>query len=90
MSNIIISFIRTYVPVAVGAAVSWLLTLGFDVGAEAEVGLTVFLTGLAIAIYYALARALERWRPFFGILLGTQQQPVYQSVSTQAQLDKTA
>lgn len=77
MSNTIVSLIRTYVPVAVGAALAWLLTLGVQVDAEAQAGLVTGLTGVLIAAYYAVARALERRWPWVGYLLGVPAEPTY-------------
>ena len=90
MSNTVVSFIRTYVPVAVGALISWLVAHDIVLDEEAQTGLTIGLTGLVIGLYYLVARILERKWPIFGFLLGTKQQPVYQTVNTQAQQDKTA
>lgn len=77
MTNTILSLVRTYVPVAVGALAAWLLTLGVELNAEAQTGLTVFLTGLIVAVYYTVARLLERKWPALGFLLGSTKQPVY-------------
>lgn len=77
MSNTILSLVRTYVPVAVGALAAWLLSLGVELNPEAQTGLTVFLTGLIIAAYYTLARLAERKWPSLGFLLGSSKQPVY-------------
>lgn len=77
MSNTIVSLIRTYVPVAVGAGIAWLLTLGVQVDAEAQTGLVTGLTGVLIAAYYAVARALEARWPWLGVLLGVPVVPEY-------------
>ena len=77
MSNTILSLIRTYVPVAVGALVAWLLTLGVTLDPASETGLTVAGTGLLIAAYYTIIRLAERRWPWVGILLGSTAQPVY-------------
>ena len=77
MSNTILSLIRTYVPIAVGALVAWLLTLGVTLDPASEAGLTVAGTGLLIATYYTLIRLLERRWPWVGILLGSAQAPTY-------------
>lgn len=77
MTNTILSLVRTYVPVAVGALAAWLLTLGIELDAEAQTGLTVALTGLVVAVYYTVARLLEKRWPVFGILLGSTKQPEY-------------
>lgn len=77
MSQYIVSVIRTWVPVIVGYFIGWLLSLGIDVGGEAEAALTLALGAIATSIYYALARWLETKFPSAGILLGYIRQPVY-------------
>ena len=72
------SLVRTYVPIGVGALIAWLASVGLDVGAEAEVGLTVFLTAVVTGLYYLIARTLEaRWPAVGGLLLGSTKKPVY-------------
>lgn len=77
MNDTITSLIRTYVPIGVGAFIAWLVTLGIEVSAEAQTGLVVALTGLVTAIYYTVARALEKKVPWLGVLLGSAKQPEY-------------
>lgn len=80
------SLVRTYVPIAVGAVISWLASVGLDVGADAEVGLTIFLTAIVTGLYYLLARTLEaKWPAIGGVLLGSTKKPVYQEVATTAE-----
>lgn len=79
MSDYLVSLVRTWVPTVVGAVISWLATLGLELGAEAEVGLVTFLTALCIAVYYALVRALETRWPALGRLLGAKRAPVYEA-----------
>lgn len=77
MSDFVIGLIRTYVPIAVGAAVSFLATKGFALDAETQAGAIVALTGLLQAGYYTGVRLLaERWG-FFGVLLGVNKAPTY-------------
>jgi hypothetical protein len=71
----ITSFIRTYVPVIIGAGIAWLVQQGIDIDGEA---LKAAGVAIAIALYYALARVLEKRWPVFGWLLGTPKQPTYQ------------
>ena len=78
MSDAIVSLIRTYVPVAVGAFIAWLLSLGIDVDTETQAGLVVSMTGLVVAAYYTLVRLLERKWPAVGVLLGVPRQPEYE------------
>lgn len=76
------SLIRTVVPVAVGAGLTWLEVhwhLPIPAGASATVGLTA--AAVTVAGYYAAARAVEhrwprvgRWLLAAGLAAG---QPVY-------------
>lgn len=77
MSDFVISLVRTVVPVVVGSLLSWLITLGIELPADAGSSLSLGIQALVIALYYAGARWLElRW-PAFGYLLGTKKEPVY-------------
>lgn len=71
------SYIRTYVPIVVGWAIAQLAeTLGpLDVDTET---VSLAVTGLVIAVYYAAARALEKRWPAAGWLLGSTKQPTYE------------
>ena len=78
MNDYVLSLIRTWVPVAVGAALTWLamhfeIVLDPDTSAQAA----AVLTAAVVAGYYALVRALETRWPWFGKLLGRQVQPEY-------------
>lgn len=75
MNTLILSLIRTYVPVVVGAFIAWLISLGVTLDASTEAGLVTALTGILIAVYYTLARLLERKWPALSVLLGTTQIP---------------
>lgn len=78
MSDQIVSLIRTYVPIAVGAFLTWLAaTLDVAVPEEASTGLIIGLTGLVAALYYAVARVLEQRWPWLSVLLGSRKQPAY-------------
>lgn len=77
MNDLVVSFIRTYVPIAVGSLISFLATKGLNVDAQAGQGLIVFMTGLLIAAYYGVVRLLEKRYPQFGILLGSVKKPEY-------------
>lgn len=71
------SFIRTYVPMGVGAVVGWLSSLGLHLDGAETGALTAAVTGVAGAAYYGLVRGLERRWPALSILLGSKQQPTY-------------
>lgn len=77
MSDLLASLIRTWVPIGVGALISWLVTLGIEVDPATESGLIVGLTGLITAGYYTLVRLLEKKYPWVGVLLGKPAQPEY-------------
>lgn len=77
MSDYVVSLIRTWVPVGIGAAIAWLATLGLSIDSGTQTGLVAGLTGIIIAAYYALVRALEKKWPAFGVLLGRKVQPAY-------------
>lgn len=78
MNDLILSYIRTGVPIAIGAVLSWLaVRYGVVVPESISTEATVVLTGAVIASYYALVRALEKRWPAFGKLLGKAKEPVY-------------
>lgn len=78
MSDYVISHIRTYVPIVVGAVAAWLVTIGIDLTPETQAGLIAALTGILQAVYYAVARALaQRW-PWAESLLGVGRSPSYE------------
>lgn len=82
LSNWVISLIRTYVPLWVGAGVvivqgylsdHQILWITIDSQQAAA-----WATGIAVSLYYLVARLLERkWPKLGGILLGHTGKPVY-------------
>lgn len=76
-NNFVISLIRTYVPIAAGAVISYLLTLGIDIPADTRTGMVTTLTALTQALYYFIARKLEKKWPQLGVLLGVAAKPKY-------------
>ena len=75
MNDYIVSLIRTYVPIIVGAAIAWVSAhdgIGID-----SAGLDVAVVGVATAVYYAIVRKLEAQWPKLGWLLGMPRKPVY-------------
>ena len=80
MNSFVVSLIRTNVPIVIGGLIAWLVSLNVQVPEGSEEGLVVGVTGLIIAGYYTLVRALEKRWPSFGILLGTRQEPEYPGV----------
>lgn len=82
MSDQIISYIRTYVPVAIGSLLSFVVTrYGIVVDEEISTALATLLTAVLIAVYYFLARQAEkRWPQVGKLLLGSAKQPEYKVV----------
>jgi hypothetical protein len=78
-SDYVPSLIRTYVPIGVGLALSWLSIhfSGVHVDPQTSLWLTGVLTALLTAGYYTLVRALEIKFPALSILLGHTAKPVY-------------
>jgi len=77
MTDFITSQIRTWVPIAVGAIISWLATLGLQIDSNTQAAIVIALTGLIQAAYYTVVRLLEKKFPKLGILLGTPKTPSY-------------
>ncbi len=83
MSDYLTSIIRTLVPVGVGALLGWLASHGITISETESAGLTAACVALAIAAYYALARAAETsrypWLAAIGrfLLGGIARKPVY-------------
>lgn len=77
MNNVVISLIRTWVPLVVGSVVSWLAVRGWNIDAATSGGLIVFLTGALSGVYYGIVRVLENWFPWIGVLLGHVAKPEY-------------
>lgn len=76
MSNLVPSLIRTYVPLAVGYLVAYLTTLGVPIDDDTRGHLVLGLGAVVSALYYTLARVLERKFPQLTFLLGSPVQPV--------------
>lgn len=78
MNDLVVSWIRTAVPVAVGAVLAWLASVaGVVVSPNASAGLTAGITAVLAAVYYALVRLAEKRWPWVGVLLGAMRQPTY-------------
>lgn len=77
MTDYALSLIRTYVPIAVGAVLSWLLTLGIEVDESVRTAAVVALTGVLQAAYYTAARWLEQRFVWARHLLGSSTTPTY-------------
>lgn len=78
MSDHAVSLIRTYVPLWVGIALTRLAELTGPIDIDGE-GLITAVTGIVVAVYYAVARAIEAKYPAAGILLGKRAAPSYEA-----------
>lgn len=74
MSDYVVSLIRTIVPTIVGSFLGWLASQGLDLDDTAVIPA---VTGICIALYYAIVRKIEERNPSVGVLLGKQVQPQY-------------
>jgi hypothetical protein len=78
MNDVVVSWIRTAVPVAVGSVLTWLASaLGIVIPSDASTGLTTFVVTLVVAVYYIVVRLAEKRWPWVGVLLGVKRQPTY-------------
>ena len=77
MSDLITSYIRTTIPLIVGAIVAYFAQKGFNVPLEFVTATSGFLTALAAFAYYAIVRKLETKHPKIGYLLGVPKAPEY-------------
>lgn len=86
MNDYFTSLIRTWVPLAIGAALSWLGLHHINPALTAQqlANLITVLTAFVVGLYYAIVRLLEKYvSPKFGWLLGLAKAPSY-PVSTPA------
>ena len=77
MGDLATSFIRTIVPMIVGAVVSFLASKSITLDATAAANLATFV-GLAVSgLYYIIVRIIEQKFPKAGVLLGKAKNPEY-------------
>lgn len=77
MHDLIVSVIRTWVPILMGSIFTYAATAGIEIDDVTRVNLIAGLTGLVSALYYFVARLLENKWPAFGLLLGIRKTPKY-------------
>lgn len=78
ISDIFPSLIRTYVPIGVGVVLTWIaIHFNVVVDQQTQLGIIGLVTGVLSAVYYTIARLLEKQNASFGVLLGLTKQPVY-------------
>lgn len=71
LDDLVVRAIRTYVPIAVGAVVTF-LAVKYDIVVPEETSLKVIiaLEAVSAALYHAIVQKLERRWPALGWLLG--------------------
>lgn len=78
LSDYLTAQIRTYVPLGVGAFITWLSLRGVELDARTQTLLVTVGTALATGLYYTVASALQRKWPIVGrYLLGSKKAPTY-------------
>jgi hypothetical protein len=78
VNNYLTSLVRTWVPILIGTALSWLaVTHGIVVDPDIQNQAVAVVTALVIGAYYAIVRWIEVRFPQIGWLLGTAKQPGY-------------
>jgi len=80
VSDLVPSLIRTWVPLGMGALVSWLATKNFTIDAQTQSALIVVMTAAITGLYYTGVRLLEQRYPAVGRVLlgfGVKAKPVY-------------
>jgi len=78
LSDGVVSLIRTYVPLGVGLAVTYLAReLGVVLDEDTSAMASSAAVAVVTAVYYAAARALESRWPALGVLLGAAKTPSY-------------
>jgi hypothetical protein len=76
-ADLVPSLVRTWVPIVVGGAISWVATHGIQVSTQVQGALVTVMTAAIIAVYYTVVRLLEQKWPQAGLLLGSTSQPSY-------------
>jgi len=83
-SDLVLSWVRTVVPLGVGLVISWLVAHNVISDASVAQPLTDVIVFAITAGYYTLVRVLEHlWAPL-GFFLGAPKMPVYGSSSPTA------
>lgn len=78
LRDYLLSLVRTAVPAAVGGLLAWLASRwGVVLDEQSSAQAMALATAAAVAVYYAIVRALETRWPWFGKLLGSAKQPAY-------------
>ncbi|GAB3656406.1 hypothetical protein [Glycomyces tarimensis] len=88
LGNRAIASIRTNVPLAIGAVLTWLGTrYGLHLDAEIETGIASLATAIVAALYYwGVRKIAERW-PQAEKMLGSGKVPLYSEAEPRAMID---
>lgn len=62
MNDLVVAWIRTFVPVVVGLVIAWLAQFGIEIDGDA---LALVFDGAVIGVWYAISRWLESVAPWF-------------------------
>lgn len=94
LNDIIVGWIRTAVPAAIGAALTWLaVNAGVVLDDASATGLKLGVAAAVIAVYFAVAKAIEvKWPAAGRVLLAlglTRQQPTYRVPQPAPSNDRT-
>lgn len=90
MNNTATSFIRTWVPVAIGSILAWLMQrYNIIIPQEFYAQATELVTALVIAGYYGIVRLIEIKVPWVGWFLGRAGRPVYVETTTDKVVEKS-
>ncbi len=82
LTDYVTSLIRTWVPIGIGLAITWLSTkVGFVIDEQTKEQGIAFFIATAIGLYYSLIRWLETKVPQFGWLLGVAKMPGYAPIN---------
>jgi hypothetical protein len=79
VNSYFVSLIRTWVPLLVGAVLTW-LAREYDLVIDEDTTMSTITaaTGIVTGVYYAIVRLLEeKVAPGYGWLLGAAKKPVY-------------
>lgn len=79
------SMIRTHLPVAVGAGLTWLAARGLGVDPEAQTSLITGLSALGAVAWYGILRIVEPHLPAWAraLVFGSTKSPLYASITVE-------
>lgn len=83
MYDLILSWVRTAVPAAVGSLIAWLATKGLVLDPAEATGLILAVGGVCVTLYQVAVSTLQRKWPIVGVLLGSTKVPVYRDGTSQ-------